>query len=82
MLKERAAVDTMRMAAPCWTANKGGERGTEMRPTKTWRFGAKCRFGVDADLGLAHTVMARTANVRKVTQTHAPVRGDGAQIAE
>ncbi|MGF6924141.1 IS5 family transposase [Paraburkholderia sp. 40] len=66
-LKEGTAVDAMLIATPCSTTNKGGERGPEMHQTKTWRFGATCRIDVDADLGLAHTVVGTTANVRNAT---------------
>jgi len=67
-------VDATIIAAPPSTKNKAGERDPDMHQTKKgneWHFGMKAHIGVDADSGLAHTVVTTAVNVNDVTQAHA-----------
>ena len=71
-------VDATLIAAPSSTKNSSGERDPEMHQTKKgnqWHFGMKAHIGVDADLGLVHTVVGTAANVNDVTQAHALLHG-------
>ncbi|WP_175943773.1 IS5 family transposase [Burkholderia pyrrocinia] len=83
LLKEGTVVDATLIAAPSSTKNKDGERDPEMHQTKKgnmWHFGMKAHIGVDADSGLVHTVVGTAANVNDVTQAHALVHGDEANV--
>ena len=83
MLKEGTAVDATLIAAPSSTKNGTGTRDPEMHQTKKgnqWYFGMKCHIGVDADSGLVHTVVGTSANVNDVTQAHALVHGEEADV--
>nr|CUV26625.1 IS5 transposase and trans-activator; CP4-44 prophage [Ralstonia solanacearum]CUV37224.1 IS5 transposase and trans-activator; CP4-44 prophage [Ralstonia solanacearum]CUV42240.1 IS5 transposase and trans-activator; CP4-44 prophage [Ralstonia solanacearum]CUV61117.1 IS5 transposase and trans-activator; CP4-44 prophage [Ralstonia solanacearum] len=83
LLKEGTAVDATLIAAPSSTKNKDGERDPEMHQTKkgnTWHFGMKAHVGVDADSGLVHTVVGTAANVNDVTQAHALLHGEEADV--
>ncbi len=83
MLKEGTAVDASLIAAPSSTKNGTGTRAPEMHQTKKgnqWHFGMKCHIGVDADSRLVHTVVGTAANVNDVTQTHALVHGEEADV--
>jgi IS5 family transposase len=40
-----------------------------------WRFGIKAQVGVDAALGVVHTVIGTAGNVADVTQAHALPHG-------
>ena len=83
MLKEGTAVDASLIAAPSSTKNNTGTRDPEMHQTKKgnqWYFGMKCHIGVDADSGLVHTVVGTAANVNDVTQAHALVHGEEADV--
>jgi IS5 family transposase len=78
MLKTGTVVDATLIAAPSSTKNKRGERDPEMHQTKKgnqWHFGMKAHIGVDAELGLVHTVVGTAANVNDVTQGHALLHG-------
>jgi len=71
-------VDATIIAAPRSTKNTQGERDPEMHQTrkgKQWHFGMKAHFGVDAESGLAHTVIGTAANVDDVTQAGALLHG-------
>ena len=60
MLKEGTIVDASIIAAPTSTKNKAGERDPEMHQTKKgneWHFGMKMHIGVDAELGLVHSLI-------------------------
>jgi len=79
MLKTGTLVDATIIAAPSWTKNKDGERDPEMDQTKrgnAWHSGMKARIGVDAESGLAHTVIGTAANVHDVTQAGALLNGE------
>ena len=83
LLKEGTAVDATLIAAPSSTKNSTGTRDPEMHQTKKgnqWYFGMKCHIGVDADSGLVHTVVGTAANVNDVTQAHALVHGEEADV--
>ncbi|CUA96545.1 IS5 family transposase [Thiomonas bhubaneswarensis] len=83
LLKEGTAIDATRIAAPSSTKNSTGTRDPEMHQTKKgnqWYFGMKCHIGVDADSGLVHTVVGTAANVNDVTQAHALVHGEEADV--
>jgi transposase, IS5 family len=78
LLKEGTIVDATIIAAPPSTKNKTGERDPDMHQTKKgneWHFGMKAHIGVDADSGLAHTVVTTAAHVNDVTQAHALLHG-------
>ena len=79
MLKAGTVVDATLIAAPSSTKHKGGKRDPEMHQTKKgnqWHFGMKAHIGVDAELGLVHTVVGTAANVNDVTQGHALLHGE------
>jgi transposase, IS5 family len=83
MLKSGTAIDATLIAAPSSTKNSEGERDPEMHQTKKgnqWHFGMKAHIGVDADSGLVHTVVGTPANVNDVTQAHALVHGQEADV--
>ncbi|WP_285414695.1 IS5 family transposase [Variovorax sp. efr-133-TYG-130] len=71
LLKRGSIVDATIIAAPSSTKNESGERDPEMHQTKKgnqWHFGMKAHIGVDADLGLVHTVTTTAANEADVEQ--------------
>ena len=79
MLKTGTVVDATLIAAPSSTKNSRGERDPEMHQTKKgnqWHFGMKAHIGVDADSGLARTVIGTAANVNEVTQGHGLLHGE------
>ena len=45
-----------------------------------WHFGMKAHIGVDAESGLVHTVIGTAANVNDVTQGHALLHGEEADV--
>ncbi len=78
LLRQGAIVDATLISAPSSTKNEGGERDPEMHQTKKgnqWHFGMKAHFGVDAELGLVHTVVGTAAHVNDVTQAQALQHG-------
>jgi len=71
LLKRGCIVDATIIAAPSSTKNESGERDPEMHQTKKgnqWHFGMTAHIGVDADLGLVHTVTTTAANEADVEQ--------------
>lgn len=83
LLKEGTAIDATLIAAPSSTKNSTGTRDPEMHQTRKgnqWHFGMKTHIGVDADSGLVHTVVGTAANVNDVTQAHALVHGEEADV--
>lgn len=83
LLKSGTVIDATLIAAPSSTKNNTGTRDPEMHQTKKgnqWYFGMKCHIGVDADSGLVHTVVGTAANVNDVTQAHALVHGEEADV--
>lgn len=83
LLKSGTVIDATLIAAPSSTKNSTGQRDPEMHQTKKgnqWHFGMKCHIGVDAQSGLVHTVVGTAANVNDVTQSHALVHGEEADV--
>lgn len=83
MLRSGTVVDATTIAAPSSTKNSTGKRDPEMHQTKKgnqWHHGMKAHIGADADSGLAHAVVGTTANVNDVTQAHALVHGNEADV--
>lgn len=83
LLKSGTAIDATLIAAPSSTKNSTGARDPEMHQTKKgnqWHFGMKAHIGVDADSGLVHSVVGTAANVNDVTQAHALVHGEEADV--
>lgn len=69
MLREGSIVDASILSAPSSTKNATGERDPEMHQTRKgneWYFGMKLHIGVDAALGLIHTLATTAANVSDV----------------
>lgn len=72
-------VDATIINAPSSTKNELNERDGEMHSTKKgnqWYFGMKAHVGVDAGIGLVHTVTATSANVHDIDEAHNLVRED------
>ena len=72
-------VDATIINAPSSTKNADKARDPEMHQTKKgneWKFGMKCHIGVDAGIGLVHTITVTAANVHDVTQTEHLLRED------
>ena len=83
MLKSGTVVDATLIPAPSSTKNSCGTRDPEMHQTKKgnqWHFGMKAHIGVDAESGLVHTVIGTAANVNDVTQGHALLHGQEADV--
>jgi IS5 family transposase len=83
MLKTGTVVDATLIAAPSSTKNNSGKRDPQMHQTKKgnqWHFGMKAHIGVDAESGLVHTVIGTAANVNDVTQGHALLHGEEADV--
>jgi len=71
MLKEGTIVDASIIAAPSSTKNQQGERDPEMHQAKKgneWHFGMKMHIGVDAELGLVHSLTTTAANVHDLNE--------------
>src|SRR5207245_11723016 len=69
LLRQGTIVDATIIAAPSSTKNEKGERDPEMHQTKKgnqWYLGMKAHIGVDADLGMVHSVVGTAANVSDV----------------
>lgn len=78
MLHQGTIVDATIIAAPSSTKNDKGQRDPEMHQTKKgkqWFFGMKAHIGVDADLGMVHSLVGTAANVGDVTQAHELLHG-------
>ena len=84
MLQSGTVVDATIIAAPSSTKNSTGKRDPEMHQTKKgnqWHHGMKAHIGADADSGLVHAVVGTAANVNDVTQAHALVHGNEADVS-
>ncbi|KVO19701.1 IS5 family transposase [Burkholderia ubonensis] len=78
MMKEGTLVDATIFEAPPSTKNAEKSRALEIHQTKKgndWHFGMKAHVGVDADSGLAHSVVTTAANESDVSQAHALLHG-------
>jgi len=83
LLKQGTAIDATLIAAPSSTKNSAGTRDPEMHQTKKgnqWHFGMKAHIGVDADSGLVHSVSTTAANAHDITQAHALLHGQEADV--
>lgn len=83
MLQSGTVVDATIIAAPSSTKNSTGKRDPEMHQTKKgnqWHHGMKAHIGADAESGLVHAVVGTAANVNDVTQAHALVHGNEADV--
>lgn len=83
MMREGTIVDATLIAAPPSTKNREQTRDPEMHQAKKgkpWHFGMKAYIGVDADSGLAHTLVGTAANVADVTQAYALLHGDETDV--
>lgn len=78
LMRAGTIVDATIIAAPSSTKNAGKARDPDMHQTKKgnqWHFGMKAHIGVDAESGLAHTVVATPANAADITQAGALLHG-------
>lgn len=83
LLKQGTVVDATLIAAPTSTKNSTGTRDPEMHQTKKgnqWYHGMKAHIGSDADSGLIHRVASTAANAHDVTQAHALLHGEEADV--
>jgi len=79
LLKAGAVVDATLNGAPSSTKNKDGECDPEMHQVKNgnqWHSWMKAHIRVNADSGLAHTVIGTAANVNDVTRGHGLLQGE------
>ena len=77
-LQAGTIVDASIIAAPSSTKNQRRQRDPEMHQTKKgnqWHFGMKLHIGVDADLGLTHSLRTTAANSAGVTEAHRLLHG-------
>ncbi|MFM0295845.1 MULTISPECIES: IS5 family transposase [Paraburkholderia] len=83
MLKTGSAVDATLISAPSSTKNGSGTRDPEMHQTKKgnqWYFGMKTHVGVDAESGLACTVIGTAANVHDINAAEALLHGQETDV--
>lgn len=74
-------VDATIIAAPSSTKNASGERDPEVHQAKKgnqWHHGMKAHIGVDAESGIAHSLVSTAANVNDVTQAGELLHGEEA----
>lgn len=79
ILREGTIVDATLIAAPPSTKNTEHKRDAQMHQTKKgnqWYFGMKAHIGVDAQTGLAHSMVTTAANESDVSQTHRLLHGE------
>ena len=77
-LREGTIVDATIIEAPSSTKNRTGQRDPEMRQVKKGNqshFGMKLHIGVDAKMGLVHSLSAAPPNVHDVTEAHRLLHG-------
>ena len=82
-LSRGTIVDASILAAPSSTKNRDRARDPEMHQTKKgkqWYFGMKAHLGVDAQTGLAHTVVTAPANEHDVTRASDLLHGSESQV--
>ena len=82
-LKICKVVDARLIAAPSSTKNQDGRRNPHLHQTQKgsqWTFGMKAHAGVDADSWLVHSATTITANAHDITQAHALLHGDEADV--
>jgi IS5 family transposase len=79
LLRQGTVVDATIIHAASSTKNKDGKRDPKMHQTKKgnqYYFGMKAHIGVDAELGLVHTVVGTAANVADVIQGDQLLHGE------
>lgn len=81
LLRTGTVVDATLIAAPSSTKNSKGEHDPEMHQSKKgnqWYlyFGMKAHIGVDAELGLVHTVRGTAGNVSDVVEGNSLLHGE------
>lgn len=83
MLREGTIVDATLIAASPSTKNRAKKRDPQMHQTKKgnqWYFGMKAHVGADAHSGLVHSVKATAANAADITEAHALLHGEEAEV--
>jgi IS5 family transposase len=78
LLRQGSIVDATIISAPSSTKNQDKKRDPEMHQTRKgnqWFHGMKAHIGVDAQTGVAHTLVTTPANVNDVTQAHDLLHG-------
>jgi len=83
LLKQGTVVDATLIASPTSTKNSTGTRDPEMHQTNKgnqWYHGMKAHIGSDADSSLMHSVATTAANAHDVTQAHALLHGQEADV--
>ena len=76
-------VDPSILEAPSSTKNRDGARDPEMHQAKKgkqWYYGMKAHLGVDAQTGVAHTVVTAPANEHDVTRASELLHGSEPQV--
>lgn len=74
-------VNVTLITAPSSTENASGERGPDMHRSRKGNqrhFGVKAHIGVDAESGVAHTVLGTSGNVNDLTRAKTLLNGLGA----
>lgn len=77
-LSRGTIVDATIIQAPSSTKNKDGKRDPEMHQTRKgnqWYFGMKAHIGVDAELGIVHTVTSTAANMADINEVEKLLHG-------
>ncbi len=83
LLRHGTIVDATIIHAPSSTKNKDGKRDPEIHQTKKgnqYYFGMKAHIGVDADIGLTHSVVGMADNVADVTQVDQLLHGEETHV--
>lgn len=79
LLRQGTLVVATLITAPSSTKNANGKRDPEMTQTKKggiWHLGMKAHTGVDADPGLAHTMIGTTDEVADMAMFEACLHGE------
>jgi IS5 family transposase len=77
--REGTIVDATIISAPSSTKNESGTRDPEMHQTRKgqqWFFGMKLHIGVDAALGLIHSLETTPANASDINHAHQLLHGE------
>jgi len=83
IFREGTIVDATIISAPSSTKNESGERDPEMHQTRKgqqWFFGMKLHIGVDATLGLIHSLETTPANASDINHAHQLLHGEEARV--
>ena len=77
--REGTIVDATIISAPSSTKNESGTRDPQMHQTRKgqqWFFGMKLHIGVDATLGLIHSLETTPANASDINHAHQLLHGE------